>query len=129
MFHRATQTREMDVVTKFLRRIMLAYSTWDYAPVEELIHTDASLRTKEGVKTGIDPIIRHLKAEGKQRYKATIVAPKGGLTTVIISPVLADGVRGKEHEIVLRVHRDKIAEVIDLQRTPDMVYRPESQPF
>jgi hypothetical protein len=81
------------------------------------------------LKTGIDPIIRHLKTEGKQRYKAKIVAPKGGLTTVIISPVLTDGVRGKEHEIVLRVYHDKIAEVIDLGRTPDMVYRPESQPF
>ena len=65
MFHRATQTREMGVVTEFLRRLMRAYSSWDYAPVEELIHSDAVLRTREGEKTGIDPIIRHLKAEAE----------------------------------------------------------------
>lgn len=125
---RAPQTRECDVLKKFLRRVLQAHHTGDYGPVEAMIAPDAILRTAQGEREGAAQIIEHLKELGKAPYRAQIVAPKGGLVTVNISPITIDGGWGPAHEQVYRLYHDKLAELIDLGRTPEMVYRPRSQP-
>lgn len=125
---RATQTREMELLTEFFRRISEAYRTGDFGPVDELIDPDVVLRTQQGERQGVAAVTDFLKAMGKERWKGQIVAPKGGLVTVLISPVTSEGGWGRGHEQVYRIHHDKLVELIDLGRTPDMVYRPGSQP-
>ena len=78
VFPRATQTREVDVIAEFLARLHAAYRHWDYAPVEEMLDPEVELRTKEVVVKGKDTAVRFLKEMGKQRYRASIVAPKVG---------------------------------------------------
>ena len=126
---RATQTREIDFITRFLRELMAAYSTWDYSAVEEMIHPEAVLTTRQSEQKGTDPIIRHLKEMGKRRFRTQIVAPKGGLVTVLITPVVPEGPRPVGVEQTYRILNDRLVGLIDFGRTPDMVYRPESQPF
>ena len=127
VFPRAYQTRDVDILTEFLRRVYKARDTWDYEPVEAMIEENAILRTRDGEKVGRDPIIRHLKVLGEHEYKASIVAPKGGRSTVIITPVTID-TRPESHEQFYRVKKDKIAELTDFGRKPEQVYRPLSQP-
>ena len=64
----------------------------------------------------------------QEPYRASIVAPKGGLVSVLISPIRIDGDRRGSREQIYRLRHDKIVEVIDLGRTPQMVNRPLSQP-
>ena len=128
---RGTQTREVDVLGELFRRVKTADVTGDYTHVEEMIDQDAVLLTREGEEKGIETIIRHLREMGGQgRYRVQIVAPKGGLIAVLIHPVSFEGVTvGRGREQTYRLRQDKLIELIDLGRTPDMVYRPESQPF
>ena len=125
---RATQTREMDVLVTFLRALERAYDTWEYAPAEALLAPGVLLRTRAGETAGADAIIRHMKVLGERPVRFTIVAPKGGQTTVNIAERMPDGRRGPEHELIFHVRHDKISQITDLGRTPDMVYRPQSQP-
>lgn len=125
---RATQTREMDVLVAFLRALNRAYTSWEYAPAEALLAKDVVLCTRDGDLTGADPIIRHMKALGQRPVRFTIVAPKGGQTTVNVAEAMPDGRRGPERELIFHVRHDKISQITDLGRTPDMVYRPQSQP-
>jgi hypothetical protein len=127
VFPRAQQTRDIDFLVEFLRRIQKARETWDYELVEEMIHAKAILRTVDGEKTGVDPIIRFLKSIGEKPYKAEIVAPKGGLATVLITPITID-TRAQSREQIYRIRNDMLIELTDLGRTPEMVYRPMSQP-
>ncbi len=129
MFPRAPGTREMDFLTKFFKRARAAASSGDYAPVEGMIAGDAALVTRDGRATGSQDVIGHLKAMAREQYRAEIVAPKGGLCTILIRSVSWDGrVSSKAYEQVFRLREDRIIEVIDLRRTQDEVYRPESQP-
>ncbi|MSQ25084.1 MAG: nuclear transport factor 2 family protein [Dehalococcoidia bacterium] len=125
---RAVQTREMDVLATFLRALDRAYDTWEYAPAEALLAPDVVLRTRAGETTGADAIVRHMKALGQRPLRFTIVAPKGGQTTVNIAELMPDGRRGPERELIFHVRHDKVSQITDLGRTPDMVYRPQSQP-
>ena len=127
VFPRAPQTRDVDVLVEFLRRIQKARETWDYESAEEMIDPKAILRTRDGEKVGIDSIIRFLKTLGEKPYKAEIVAPKGGLATVLITPITID-TRAQSREQIYRIRNDKLIELIDMGRTPEMVYRPMSQP-
>ena len=129
MFRRATQTREVDVLSRFLGLVKKAHSTLDFAPVEAMIDPGVVLRTRDREEKGIAAVVAYLKEMGKSKYQAHIVAPKGGLTTVLISEVLIDGGRGNEHEQIYRLYRDKIVELIDLGRSPGLVSRPLSQPY
>lgn len=127
VFPRAPQTRDIDFLVEFLRRVQKARETGDYQPVSALIHPKALLRTPGGEKTGVDPIVNHLKALAEKPYKAEIVAPKGGLATVLITPVTMD-TRPQSREQVYRIRGDVLIELIDMARTPEMVFRPMSQP-
>jgi hypothetical protein len=124
----ATQTRECQVLKEFLRRVQEAHRTGDYGPVEAMVAPDAVLRTAQGERQGAAAVIELLKAMGAQRYRAQIVAPRGGLVTVNVSPVTIDGGWGPAHEQVYRLYHDRVVELIDLGRTPEMVYRRRSQP-
>lgn len=124
----APQSRECNVLADFLRRVQEAHRTGDYKAVEAMLAPDVLLRTKEGEQQGVPAAMEFLKGMGRQRYRAQIVAPKGGLITVNVSPILLDGSWGKSHEQVYRLYKDKVVEIMDLGRTPDMVYRPASQP-
>ena len=128
MPHRATQTREMDVLTEFIRRVQQARATSDYGPVKEMITPDALLRTADGETRGAGAVVDLLKEMNRERFRAQIVAPKGGLITVLISPVTRDGGWGRSREQVCEVYRDQVVGLTDLGRTQDMVYRPRSQP-
>ncbi|MBM4406321.1 MAG: hypothetical protein FJ039_09120 [Chloroflexi bacterium] len=127
VFPRAQQTRDIDFLVEFLRRVQKARETGDYQPVAALIHPKALLRTHGGEKTGVDPIVNHLKTLAEKPYKAEIVAPKGGLATVLITPITVD-TRAQSHEQVYRIRGDMLIELIDMGRTPEMVFRPMSQP-
>ena len=127
---RATQTREVDFMIEFFRRLKSAERTGDYPPVAEMVHPDAVLNTPAGEQKGVQPIIQHLRGMGEQRYRAEIVAPKGGLVAVLISRVSLEGASIRPaHEQTYRLSHDKLVELIDIGRTPNLVYRPESQPF
>ena len=129
VFPRAPETREIDFLTEFFRRAKLAASSGDYGRLEEMIAADAALVTRDGRISGSQAVIAHLKAMAREQYRAEIVAPKGGLCTVLVHSVSWDGrVVGKAYEQVFRVREDRLIELIDLGRTQDEVYRPESQP-
>ncbi|MEE9284329.1 MAG: hypothetical protein V3V35_01235 [Dehalococcoidia bacterium] len=128
MPRRAPQTREMDVLTEFLRRVQKARATADYEPFEMMVGADAVLQTADGETRGADAVVGHLRAMGRERYRVQIVAPKGGLITVLVSPVTINGGWGRSHEQIYEVYRDKVVGLTDLGRTPDMVYRRRSQP-
>ena len=126
---RGAETREVETLMKLFRRIKVAHGTGDYAAVADMVHEDAVLRTVEGEEHGRDPIIRHLKMIEDSRHQTEIVAPKGGLVTVVMTPISRDGSRtGKGYEQIYRLAHDRLVELIDIGRTPDMVNRPESQP-
>lgn len=124
---KAEQTRDVDVLVTFLSRLQRAFKNWEYAPVEQLLAKDVVVKTREGQVQGIDATIRHLKEMGKRRLDFIIAAPKGGYTTVQVRELTVDS---KPHviEVTFHVQHDKIVEIIDLGRTPEMVYRPLSQP-
>ena len=128
MFPRATQTREVDVLAEFLMRVYHAMETGEYGPVEELLDPEVQVRTRAGQVSGIPAATDFFKVMTQEPYRASIVAPKGGLATVLISPVRIDGDRRGSHEQIYRLSHDRIVEIIDLGRTPEMVYRPLSQP-
>ena len=128
MFPRATQTREVDVLAEFLMRVHHAIGTGEYGPVEELLDAEVQVRTRVGQVSGIPAAIDFFKVMAQEPYRASIVAPKGGLVTVLISPIRIDGDRRGSREQIYRLRHDKIVEVIDLGRTPQMVNRPLSQP-
>jgi hypothetical protein len=125
---RAPQTRDCDVLLEFLRRVQQARHTGDYGPVEAMLAPDVILRTAQGESKGAAHVVEHLKELDKTPYRAQIVAPRGGLMTVNISPITIDGGWGPAHEQVYRLYYDKVVEMIDLGRTPEMVYRDRSQP-
>ena len=62
----------------------------------------------------------------QEKYRITVVGPRGGLISVLIRAKTAT--RRIEYEQTYRLRNDKIAEIIDLGRTPDQVYRARSQP-
>ncbi len=124
---KAVQTRDMDVLVEFLTRLQKAFKNWEYQPVEELMDPAISMRTRAGDIVGIDAAIRHLKVIGQTPHDFIIAAPKGGLTTVQFREIVVD-TKPRVFEMTVRVQHDKVTEIIDLGRTPEMVYRPLSQP-
>ena len=128
MPRRATQTREMDVLTEFLRRVQKARATSDYGPVEEMVAPDATVLTGDGEDRGAEALVGLLRRMGGKRFRAQIVAPKGGLITVLMSPVTRDGGWGPSWEQIYEIYDDQVVGLTDLGRTPDMVYRSRSQP-
>ena len=125
----AAQTREVDFLMRFFRQLRLSKATGDYGPVEALIDPQASLTTKAGVAVGSKAVLQHLQEMGKQPYKMSLVAPKGGLLTVLVAPLANGGIPlDRGHEQVYRILHDHLVELIDIGRTPQQVYRPESQP-
>ncbi len=126
----ATQTREMDFLLEFFNQMKLAAASGDYAALEPMIDEQAVFRTTGGRKVGRDLIVQHLKAMDKTRHRKQIVAPKGGYVTVNVLPLAFDGtLAGRPHEQIYHIRQDRLVELIDLGRTPDMVNRPESQPM
>lgn len=127
---RSTETREVEVLSDLFRRLRRAETDGDYSPVEGMVHPDAVLRVRGGESIGREAVVNFLREMGKSKYKAQIVAPKGGLTTVLIEDVgLGRARRSSAHEQIYRLLDDALVELIDIGRTPDMVYRSESQPF
>lgn len=126
---RASQTHELAFLLDFFRKIRLAAPSGDYAPLEQLIGQDARLLTAAGEKSGRQAVLEHLKNMQQQRHRVQIAAPKGGLITVIVVPLSReDTLVGRGREQVYRIAHDQLVALIDLGRTPNMVYRPESQP-
>ena len=124
---KAPQTRDVDVVLDFLRRLQKAFVTWEYAPVEAMLAPQAVVRLRQGELSGVDAIIGYLKNMGTKSYRFAITAPKGGLCTVNVSEPMVDS-QGQTFEQIYHVRGDKVVEIIDMGRTLDMVYRPLSQP-
>lgn len=125
----APQTREVDFLMRFFKQLRLAKATGNYAPVEKLIDPQAALRTTKGTSLGSRVVLEHLRLMEEQPYHMEIVAPKGGLMTVLVSPDTAErSPLTSSHEQVYRILQDRLVELIDLGRTPQQVYRPESQP-
>ena len=67
-----------------------------------------------------------MKQMTEERSRVAIVGPRGGLISVLVSQ--RNATRRIEYEQIYRLEHDKIAEIIDLGRTPDQVYRARSQP-
>lgn len=125
----ASQTREVAFLIRFFRMLKTAKGTGVWAPVEALIDPQAFLRTKAGVTAGAKAVLQHLQAMQEHPFQVSIVAPKGGLITVLVSSMDREGQPvNRGHEQVYRILRDHLVELIDLGRTPQQVYRPESQP-
>lgn len=125
----APQTREIDMLLGFFRRLKTAESTRDYSLVEQMIDPKAVLYTREGEKEGRETVLAHLREMAKQPNRKQIVAPKGGRITVLVSSLSAMGtLEGRPREQVYHIRQDHLVGLVDLGRTPDMVYRPESQP-
>ena len=123
------QTHEVEFIMSFFHQLKLAKKTGVYAPVERLIAPDARLLTAKGEHKGAKEVLEHLKEMEKQRYHMDIVAPKGGLVTVLVAPVSYEGLPiGRGREQVYRILDEKLIELIDIGRTPQQVNRPESQP-
>ena len=115
-------------MTEFFCRLKAAFISWNYLPIEEMLHPEVVLTTRQGQEQGFDPVIRHLKRLRGEPFRTQIVAPKGGLITVLITPIRMEGRLARSQEQVYRISHDRLIELVDLERTPDMVYRPESQP-
>ena len=125
----ATQTREVGFLMQLFRRLRQAEASHDYAPVERMIDPSSFLRTEVGIVEGRKAVLQHLRRLQAQQFRMEIVAPKGGLITVLVSDRGGDAEpSGSRHEQVYRVADDHLLEIIDLGRTPEQVHRPESQP-
>ena len=125
----ASQTHELGFLLDFFKKVRTAAQSGDYSPLEPLIRADAKLITAAGEQVGRETVLAQLKGMQQQRHRIQIVAPKGGLITVLIVPLSReDTLVGRGREQVYRVAEDQLIELTDLGRTPNMVYRPESQP-
>jgi len=125
----APQTREIDFLMRFFKKLRLAKASGSYTLVEKLIDPQAILRTMTGSSKGSKAVLEHLRLMEEQPYHMEIVAPKGGLMTVLVSPIMhGERLPGLGYEQVYRILNDNLLEVIDLGRTPGQVFRPESQP-
>ena len=81
------------------------------------------------MSVGSKVVLDYLLEMEEEPYTMEIVAPKGGLLTVLVTPVLGHGQPPVDsREQVYGILHDRLAEVIDLGRTPAQVERPESQP-
>ena len=129
MNRRATQTREIDFLREFFRRITEAKNSGDYEPVKELCAPDVVLRYRRDQLKGPDSVVDHFKELAARRHQIAIAAPKGGLVTVLVRDVSWDGtLSSQSSEQIFRIAHDKLVELIDLGRSASMVHRPESQP-
>ncbi len=123
------QTHEVEFIMTFFHNLKLGKKTGDYTAVERLIAPDARLLTAKGERRGAKEVLEYLKEMEKQRYHMEIVAPKGGLVTVLVAPVSYEGQPiGRGREQVYRLLDEKLIELIDIGRTPQQVNRPDSQP-
>jgi len=125
----ASQTHELAFLLDFFRKARAAAESGDYAALEPMVREDARLMTVAGEKIGRQAVLEHVKSMHQQQHRIQIVAPKGGLITVLVVPLSReDTLIGRGHEQVYRVVQDQLVKLIDLGRTPSMVYRLESQP-
>ena len=122
----ASETRELEILQEFHRKVRIANSERDWQPVEDMMDEKAILRTKGKVTEGRAAIVELVRILAQMRYKIAVVGPRGGLISVLVSP--PSTTRRVEHEQIYRIHNDKIVELIDLGRTPNQVYRLRSQP-
>ncbi|MBI3743190.1 MAG: nuclear transport factor 2 family protein [Chloroflexi bacterium] len=124
----APACREVAFLEDFFARLRKAEKNGDFSLVRALVADDAILRTSGAVEPGADAVMAFLQVMAKNRWRIAIVGPKGGLISVLVSPLANDGSIGQSHEQVYHINHDKLVELIAIGRTPDMVYRPRSQP-
>lgn len=122
----APESRELTVLGEFYQKVRVANADRDWSSVAAMIDEHASVRTRSGVKVGRQAVLELVKVVVQEKYRITVVGPRGGLISVLIRAKIAT--RRIEYEQTYRLRNDKIAEIIDLGRTPDQVYRARSQP-
>ena len=122
----APETRELATLEAFHQRAREARASRDWSAVEAMLDERVVVRTREGAREGRAAALSLVKQMAEERSRVAIVGPRGGLISVLVSPRHAT--RRIEYEQIYRLEHDKIAEIIDLGRTPDQVYRARSQP-
>ena len=116
----------MEILEDFHKKVRAANADRDWSLVEAMIEEHAIVRMQTGVREGRDAVIELVKKMARERQRVSVVGPRGGLISVLVSQ--RSSTRRVEHEQIYRLHDDKIAEIIDLDRTPDQVHRLRSQP-
>ena len=122
----APETRELATLEAFHQRAREARASRDWSAVEAMLDERVVVRTRGGAREGRAAALSLVKQMAEERSRVAIVGPRGGLISVLVSQ--RNATRRIEYEQIYRLEHDKIAEIIDLGRTPDQVYRARSQP-